>query len=124
MTNPLRAHIRAMHPWINPRRSLVLLERDHAHEHHRYLPNHYHAGTNLGPDQRPPGWRTGEDAIATQRRQETMNDIDVTFTVRVRATSLVSATNWANYMAQDITDRDFGTLKVLDVKAEIAAGNA
>lgn len=27
------------------------------------MPNHYHAGDNTGPDNRPRGWRTGEDAV-------------------------------------------------------------
>jgi hypothetical protein len=35
----------------------------HARQHHRYWTNHYHEGPNLGPDQRPPGWYTGEGAI-------------------------------------------------------------
>lgn len=35
----------------------------HARQHHRYSTDHYHAGANLGPEDRPPGWATGADAI-------------------------------------------------------------
>lgn len=33
----------------------------HAYQHHRYVTNHYHAGPNTDANNRPPGWRTGED---------------------------------------------------------------
>jgi hypothetical protein len=35
----------------------------HANTHWRYSPDHYHAGSNRGPDDRPDGWETGADAI-------------------------------------------------------------
>jgi len=33
----------------------------HAHTHHQYVWEHYHADSNTGPNDRPPGWKTGED---------------------------------------------------------------
>lgn len=59
----LREHMREMHPRVRPVPSaLTAAALAHAREHHRRSPGHYHAGPNLGPDVRPPGWRTGEDA--------------------------------------------------------------
>lgn len=39
------------------------LGRWHAEQHHRFSPSHVHAGVNLGPGRRPPGWRTGADPV-------------------------------------------------------------
>jgi hypothetical protein len=33
----------------------------HAGQHHRYSTDHHHAGSNTGPMDRPPGWKTGTD---------------------------------------------------------------
>jgi hypothetical protein len=62
----LRSHIVNDHRRI-PAKSWTMKQMAdwHAHEHWRYHQRHYHAGPNLGPDQRPPGWRTGEDAVPT-----------------------------------------------------------
>ena len=69
----LREHLDRMHGTrglLLPQRStLVQLQRWHANEHHRYHTSHYHAGVNLGPDQRPDGWYSGADAIPTDRRR-------------------------------------------------------
>lgn len=59
----LREHVKAMHPKLPLRRATKDLEREHGRAHHRLMPNHYHEGVNTGPDQRPRGWRTGEDAV-------------------------------------------------------------
>lgn len=60
----LREHIAGMHGKFIPARwTLVELQAWHANQHHRYYTNHVHAGVNLGAGDRPPGWRTGEDAI-------------------------------------------------------------
>jgi hypothetical protein len=61
--NILREHVKAMHPRLSLRRKQADLSRDHAEQHYRYSPNHYHAGENLGPSKRPSGWYTGEDAV-------------------------------------------------------------
>lgn len=39
----------------------------HARKHHRYVTNHYHEGPNTDANNRPPGWRTGEDAVKVDR---------------------------------------------------------
>jgi hypothetical protein len=65
----LWAHIRELHsPRNHPpaRATLAQLQRWHAEQHHRYSPNHYHTGVNLGPSARPPGWYTGQDAVQKQ----------------------------------------------------------
>lgn len=62
----LLAHLAAMHNGNVPATwSFDRLAAWHAHEHHHYAYSlsHYHAGPNLGPSARPPGWRTGADPI-------------------------------------------------------------
>jgi hypothetical protein len=67
----LLTHILSMHGLGHPRPAghwtLERLRKWHAHTHHRFSPNHFHAGPNLGPDQRPPGWYTGADAVLLDR---------------------------------------------------------
>jgi hypothetical protein len=63
MSAELREHLRKRHSRVHIPRSNVAVERLHALEHHRYVCNHDHAGPNLGPSQRPEGWRTGGDVI-------------------------------------------------------------
>lgn len=46
------------------RRTYGALQKLHGNLHHRFRCNHIHAGENYGPDNRPPGWKTGEGAIA------------------------------------------------------------
>jgi hypothetical protein len=65
----LLAHIHEMHtPGVShqPSRGATFqtLGQWHALQHHRYVPNHYHEGVNRGAGERPPGWRTGEGAVA------------------------------------------------------------
>ena len=43
--------------------TMAQMAKWHADQHYRYSPNHYHEGLNLGPDQRPEGWYTGEGAV-------------------------------------------------------------
>lgn len=43
------------------------MQRWHADQHHRYYQNHHH-GPSRGPDDRPAGWRTGENAVPIARR--------------------------------------------------------
>jgi hypothetical protein len=64
-------HIQEMHGTQAARSSVkrhswtfTEMSRWHANQHHRYTPNHYHAGPNPGADQRPIGWYTGRDAVA------------------------------------------------------------
>jgi hypothetical protein len=59
----LRSHILADHGGKELPRSWTLNQMAswHAGIHHRYRTSHYHEGSNTGPDDRPPGWRTGED---------------------------------------------------------------
>lgn len=62
----LREHLGRMHgalPASLEHGTLTQLARWHAERHHRYANNHYHEGVNLGPGQRPEGWRTGEGAV-------------------------------------------------------------
>lgn len=61
----LLAHIDAMHRRKLPRKRMSYQELGqwHAAQHHHYLNNHVHAGVNLGPDNRPAGWRTGADVV-------------------------------------------------------------
>ena len=67
----LWAHIETGHPShshpnrvVSLRMTLEKLAKWHATEHHRFHTNHIHEGVNLGAGDRPPGWRTGEGAIA------------------------------------------------------------
>lgn len=65
----LMAHVAEHHGRrrLPPRLSMEGLARWHANEHHRLaFLDHYHAGPNLGPDQRPSGWRTGADAVVNR----------------------------------------------------------
>lgn len=63
----LKAHIEDMHgkrgESLPKTWTFVQLSKWHAREHHRYSPNHWHAGRNDGPSSRPEGWYTGEDAV-------------------------------------------------------------
>lgn len=68
-TADLRAHLLAMHPHMKIPRTGGDLAVAHAVQHYRYLPSHDHAGPNRGPDQRPPGWVTGADAVPATRGQ-------------------------------------------------------
>lgn len=64
----LRKHVHDMHPHVRMCRSNADLATAHARDHYRLGNiNHYHKGPNLGPDQRPDGWYTGEDAVLKQR---------------------------------------------------------
>lgn len=80
----LLAHIRELHPVADAyshtggpksgsgkleRRTLVQLQYLHGSLHHRMSPNHYHEGVNLGPGARPPGWKTGENAVLKSKRR-------------------------------------------------------
>jgi len=58
----LRSHIVSDHH-RQPAKSWTMkqLADWHAHTHHQYVWEHYHAGSNTGPNDRPPGWKTGED---------------------------------------------------------------
>lgn len=66
--DPLREHMLAMHPHMKIPRPNADLALAHSIQHHRYAPNHYHEGPNAGPDQRPPGWTTGEGAVLKEGR--------------------------------------------------------
>lgn len=67
----LKAHFAELHQRVTVRESMTMreLQAIHARQHHRFTPkNHLHwNGTkedgNLGPTQRPRGWKTGEDVI-------------------------------------------------------------
>lgn len=65
----LVAHLEEWHPrglrrdHVPTNRSMAWLVTWHMRQHHRYATNHTHAGPNLGPDQRPPGWYTGADPV-------------------------------------------------------------
>jgi hypothetical protein len=62
----LRRHIEDMHRRPHgaiSHMTLAELQRFHRGQHHRYATDHSHAGANLGPGQRPPGWSTGEDVV-------------------------------------------------------------
>lgn len=65
----LLAHVADLHGRI-PAESWTMdqVARMHAEQHHRYSTNHYHKGVNLGPDARPRGWYTGEDAVLRKGR--------------------------------------------------------
>lgn len=43
--------------------TMAQMAKWHAEQHHRYSPNHYHEGVNLGPALRPAGWYTGEGGL-------------------------------------------------------------
>jgi hypothetical protein len=49
------------------KQSLIYLQALHSFEHHKHAPDHHH-GPNRGPDDRPPGWKTGEDAVLIERK--------------------------------------------------------
>lgn len=64
----LLAHIQEHHTTqanrsLKRRPTLADLKRWHSRQHHRVWTNHYHAGPNTGPSERPPGWFTGEDVV-------------------------------------------------------------
>lgn len=63
----LLAHIHTEHHRV-PAKSMTMAELGswHAREHHRYSPNHYHAGPNTDAANRPPGWWTGADSVRRQ----------------------------------------------------------
>jgi len=57
----LRQHMRDMHPKNRPMpRSNEDLIREHKRQHWQLRLNHTH-GPTTGPDDRPPGWTTGQD---------------------------------------------------------------
>ena len=60
----LLTHIYSEH-YHQPRGGLSFaqLGRWHSDQHHRYVIAHDHAGPNTGPNDRPPGWKTGEGSI-------------------------------------------------------------
>src|SRR5687768_15657194 len=61
----LAAHLAEWHQRIKLAKSATLadLQRAHGSDHHHYKGNHFHAypekPINPGPDNRPPGWKTG-----------------------------------------------------------------
>jgi hypothetical protein len=61
----LREHMRELHPHAPNRRSNDDLANYHGQLHHQFsgAQDHYHTGPNRGPDERPPGWRTGDDVV-------------------------------------------------------------
>lgn len=66
----LRSHVKAMHPRMvrsGLARKNEDLSREHAREHHRYGGSHRHEGSNLGSDERPPGWYTGKGVVQTRQ---------------------------------------------------------
>lgn len=59
-------HIQGMHSrlsHVNRKWTMAEMAKVHSNQHHRLSSNHYHEGVNLGPDNRPPGWYTGEGAV-------------------------------------------------------------
>lgn len=62
MSASLRRHLRERHGRLfrGVPRSNAACEAQHASEHHRLSLSHHHGPTS-GPDDRPPGWTTGED---------------------------------------------------------------
>jgi hypothetical protein len=63
----LRQHMIEMHPRTPRPRSNADLITAHRREHHHFLTSHIHAGTNLGPGDRPEGWTTGADAVPRKK---------------------------------------------------------
>jgi hypothetical protein len=63
----LRQHMRELHPNAPLPRSNDDLIREHMRQHWRFRTSHIHAGANLGPGDRPPGWTTGEDVVMRER---------------------------------------------------------
>jgi hypothetical protein len=64
----LAAHIANYHqalPKGSGRWTMAQLRQWHRTHHHRYGAglDHTHAGPNLGPSRRPPGWDTGADVV-------------------------------------------------------------
>lgn len=62
-------HLRTLHRYSGRGNGVKteVLQKLHRHQHHHRWLRHYHAGVNLGPDQRPVGWTTGEDAVLKDR---------------------------------------------------------
>ena len=56
--------------------TMAELQKWHAWQHHQYSCSHIHAGENNGPGQRPPGWRTGEDAVFKDRRHSPRSAVE------------------------------------------------
>lgn len=65
----LLAHLRELHPSLYFPKSATFdqLWKIHRNAHHRYSTNHYHEGLNLGPEDRPEGWQTGEGVVMKER---------------------------------------------------------
>jgi hypothetical protein len=65
----LLSHIHRFHG-RQPAKSWTMKQMSdwHAEQHHRYRTSHWHEGVNLGPGDRPAGWRTGEDVIMRSGR--------------------------------------------------------
>jgi hypothetical protein len=60
----LLAHLRERHATGLPTRwTLRELQQWHGTQHHRFWPNHHHAGSNRGAGERPAGWKTGLDVV-------------------------------------------------------------
>ena len=64
----LRQHMKEMHSQLKLPRSNADLMRLHQKQHHQYRLSHFHEGVNLGPGDRPSGWKTGEGAIKIVRK--------------------------------------------------------
>jgi hypothetical protein len=63
----LVAHMKERHPGlVTDRRQLWVVVSEHKNAHYMGWTDHYHEGVNRGPDERPPGWRTGEGAVVTR----------------------------------------------------------
>jgi len=60
-TLTLRQHMRDMHKGALPRSDADLV-RKHKRDHWQLWLNHTH-GPTTGPDDRPPGWTTGEGVV-------------------------------------------------------------
>lgn len=60
----LIAHLEEHHRLIPRTKTFTEMGKLHAMEHHERWCDHIHAGANLGPNDRPPGWRTGEGVVA------------------------------------------------------------
>lgn len=61
----LRQHMKALHPRVRLARSNADLIKQHCKEHHQFATSHTHGGTKHGggPNDRPAGWKTGEDVV-------------------------------------------------------------
>jgi hypothetical protein len=60
----LRAHVRELHPRLDPRQSDGTLAGKHGRDHHQGVFSHHH-GPNPGPHGRPRGWRDGSGVVRT-----------------------------------------------------------